>query len=281
MRIIDTSPITDSAKFPIKKGTLDFLQAAYGEVVSAILIGIIGIDNYDPTVVYIIYGIVNTGAGAVYNITAGAVFYNGEVFYVDAASFTATGSNVAIFQIVITQFLGDGTNADPVTFTDSSLHNVHDIRKIQIVQGASGSGLGNLSAGSRMPLPVPPQLQLTAPVTGAYAGNILQLVGAYPNIVAFVPPNGNLNPIIYAGSKSVGDLAGGNNTVSITFPDVGTGNYYVVGTWVSNPGSVNPGADSTIVWSISGRTNTGFILTCRETQATVQDVSFEYILHAK
>lgn len=141
MRILDISAVTDTSEIPIKQGTLQFLQDAYKEIVTAALCATRASD-YDPSIVYILYGIINTATAPFYSITAGAVFYQGEIFLVDAANFTATGSNVAVFNIVISQYT---VYADPTTFTDGVDRNVHDIRKMQITQGLSGSALADYS----------------------------------------------------------------------------------------------------------------------------------------
>lgn len=278
MNILDITPITDASEFPVKKGTLQFLQNAYQQIVSATIQGLIG-SAYDPAVIYVLYGCVNTGTFPTYNVSSGAVFYNGEVFLVDAEAFTATGSNVGVFQIVTTQFT---TDADPVTFTDTTVRNVHNIRKIQIVQGASGSSpLPDYSQAFFMNFTIPPELNLTAPASGAYAGNLLQLIGAYPNIQLFVPPTASPNPILLAASLNVGDVntGGVGADFTVSFADVGTASYYVLGTIISNGASVR--VDSVVTWSIRNRTNTSFQVHFEEYSPGVQNIAFEYILFKK
>lgn len=135
MRKINTSSITSTVAMPFKSGTIDHLQKAYTEAVAALAKNMIGTD-YDPTKFYILHGCVNSGSGSSYVISAGAIFYNGEVYLVDAATFTASGST-AVGTITKTQ---EVTNADPVTFTDGVSRNVHDIYKIVFAAGTSGSG---------------------------------------------------------------------------------------------------------------------------------------------
>lgn len=141
--LIDISPISDTAQMPVKKGTIEFLQRSSKTDLSQVLIGLISLGGYNFTTPYVLYGCINTGSGATYVISAGAIYYGGEIFLVDAASFTATGSDVAILSIITTQYT---TNADPVTFTDTTVHNVHNIRKVLISAGASGSGIADYSA---------------------------------------------------------------------------------------------------------------------------------------
>lgn len=139
MKILDVTPITSSAQMPIKKGTLQFLQDAYKEVINAILRGTIG-GSYSASTYYILHGCVNSGVGSNYVISAGAIFFNGEIYLVDAVTFTTTGGQVPVMNIVTTQYT---TNADPVTFTNGVAYDVHDIRKIAISAGtASGNQYG-------------------------------------------------------------------------------------------------------------------------------------------
>jgi hypothetical protein len=137
MRKIDVSHIGSTVGMPVKSGTLVHLQLAYQEALNALAQSQIG-SNYDSSKVYILYGCVNSGSGSTFTISAGAVFYNGEVYLVDAVSFTASGT--AVGTIGTTHF---GTNADPVTFTDSSTASVHQIRKMVIADATSGSGVAD------------------------------------------------------------------------------------------------------------------------------------------
>ena len=134
MKRLDTTPITTSVAMPLKSGILDFMQDAHKETTQALISTII--DNPTTGTIYVLSGCVNTGSGANYIISAGQVFYNGEIFQVDATSFTIAGSQYAFANLLTTQYT---TNADPVTFTDATPRNVCNIRKIEILSSA-GSG---------------------------------------------------------------------------------------------------------------------------------------------
>jgi len=271
MKKLSVIGITDSAQLKIKTGTLQFLQDANYEAFQAIVIGAIGA-NYSATTAYIIYGVKNSGSGLSYNISAGAIFYGGEIYLVDAVTFTASGSQVAVLSIVTTQYTA---NADPVTLTDSSVLNVHNIRKIVISAGTSGSTIADFSAISGFSFYVPAQLNLIG--TGQAS-----VSGTYPNMKVNVPAATNLYPALYAGSFNIGNVpAGSTADYPITFPALTTANYYVVGMMVSNPTSTLPNEDVGITWGVRARTSTGFIVHVREMGAWTQDISFEYILYAK
>lgn len=281
MKKLDVSSITDSSEFPLKKGTLQFLQDAYSENLAALLIGIIG-NTYNPGTVYILYGCTNSLTVPAYNIAPGAIFYNGEVFYVDGATFTVSGGNVGIFSIVVSQYTVD---ADPVTFTDTVVRNVHNIRKIQVSQGASGTGLADYSAGAFLNLRILPQLNLSAPVTpSAFSDNVAQVFGTYPNINIYVPaPASNTNPIVASGSKNVGDVSPGGGTTSvITFGSaLADSNYFVMGCIRSTGVATNDALLANWVVIDGSQTVNGFSIHFQEVSGVVQAIIFDYICFHK
>lgn len=271
MKKLSVSPISNSAQFFPKKGTLEFLQLQHRETTASTIISLIG-PTYSTSTIYVLYGVVNSGTYPAYVITAGAVFYNGEIYDVDAASFTATGSNVAVFSTVQTQY---ATDADPCTFSDATTHNIHNIIKMQLTAGASGSGLANYSAAVFLNFSIPAQLNLIG--TGQAA-----VIGAYPDLVVYVPAATNLNPVLTAGTHTVGDIT---PTVyqefTVTLPlNVGTANYYVMGCMISTGTPVN---DCVATWTVRLRTATNFVLCVRElvSPTVVQALVFEYVVFAK
>lgn len=140
MRKLDVSAVTDSVALPVKGGTLIHLQAAYQEAMASLGKGLVGA-SYDEDTVYVLNGCVNSGSGSDYDISAGAVFYNSEVFLVDAASFSISGAEVAV-GIIDAIYFAD-SSADPVEFTDGVLRNIHEIRKVVLQPGLNGSGIAN------------------------------------------------------------------------------------------------------------------------------------------
>lgn len=140
MKRIDTSAVTGSTGMPLKSGSVEHLQSAYGEAIGELAKGVVG-SPYDPTKVYILNGLVNIGVHPNYNISAGSVFFNGEVYLVPAATFTVAGPNVSVG--VITTSFFSAVNADPVEFTDGVPRSIHQIRRIILQSGLSGSGAGN------------------------------------------------------------------------------------------------------------------------------------------
>ncbi len=143
MKKIDLSSVTTTTGLPIKSGSFTHLQSAYQEAIASAVRAIIFGSLYDPEKAYILHGCVNSGSGTSFVISAGAVFFDGEVYQVDAATFTADGSNVPVGTITTTFF--SAGNADPVSFTDGVSRNVHQIRRVVFAAGLSGSGDFNFS----------------------------------------------------------------------------------------------------------------------------------------
>lgn len=160
MRKLVTSDITNTVAFPVKSGTLNHLQLAYQEAITALANSIIG-RVPDTTNCYVLFGCKNTGSGTSYIISAGAIYYNGEVYLVDAVSFTSASGQTAVLSFVTTNYT---TNADPVTFTDGVAHNVHTIQKIAIASGVSGSGVCDF-ANLLTPLALVNDQQATLPAS--------------------------------------------------------------------------------------------------------------------
>ena len=136
MKILNTSNISSSNGMPIKAGTLQFLQDAHKETIAGLITNLI--PTPDPNTIYILSGCKNSTVAPIHTLSAGVLFYNGEIFNFDGATFTLTGLQKAYARIQTTQFV---TNADPVQFTDGVNRNVHNIRKIVIENTISSSGL--------------------------------------------------------------------------------------------------------------------------------------------
>jgi hypothetical protein len=137
MKKIKTSDITAGAGMRVKRGTLEHLQSAYQEAISALVNARIG-DSYDPNKVYLLHGVKNSTTAPLFTISAGAVFFNGEIYLVDAVTFTAGGGETAVFNIVTTNYTA--AIADPVLFSDGGNYNIHEIRKMVISSDVSGAG---------------------------------------------------------------------------------------------------------------------------------------------
>jgi len=135
MKKIDVSALTGTRGAPFLKETFVHTDSQVQEVVDALVKGLIG--TYTAGDLIILHGCVITGT-TTKAITSGAIYYDGEVYIVDAASGLTAGANTWIFDIVTTYESGD-----PVTYDDGSTHNQHQIDKIAFQVGASGSGIAD------------------------------------------------------------------------------------------------------------------------------------------
>lgn len=138
MKILDTSDCTSTNIMFLKSGHYDFLQQAHKETVGAALRNIVG-STYDPAIAYVLWGMTTgpTTPGHT-GFSAGAIFFNGEVYLHDAQSISdPTGSDVFVANVFTTPYT---TNADPTDFSDGTPRNVCDIRTVSISTGASASG---------------------------------------------------------------------------------------------------------------------------------------------
>lgn len=279
MRVLNVTTITDASQFPVKSGTLQFLQDMNSELFKGMAIALIGPATYDPTQIYIFSGVTNSLVSPNYNIASGFAFYAGEFFYINAAAFAVSGSNTAICQLSTTQYDGNGLNADPVTFTDNSVQNVHNIRMIAVVQGASGSGINDFASLKYVSFSIPKQFALTASTAVPHADNIAQLTGIYPNIDIYVPSSTtNNHPILACGNKNVGDVSSGSGTtVTITFASVSTTAYSVV---MSIRSLGDPTHDVLVAYAVvdGSQTDTGFQVHFQELAAQVQDISLDWAI---
>jgi hypothetical protein len=134
MKILDNSNITNTAQLPIKKGTIAFLQDAHKETVISLFKAMVG-SSYNVLTPYVLFGLNDSGSGLIHNISEGAIVILGEIYQVDAVAFTSASGEVPYLNFLVDQYT---TDADPVTFTDLSVHDVHNIRKYEIVSGTSG-----------------------------------------------------------------------------------------------------------------------------------------------
>ena len=116
--------ITSTAKQPYLKQThqhynemIDELTKAFGQTIVA-----------NSSVVTILWGCVNTGTGTLVGqsaiISAGAVYYNGEIYQVPA--FSSASLVNGLKGTITTTYSG----IDPVLFSDSTTHNVHQIKTL-------------------------------------------------------------------------------------------------------------------------------------------------------
>jgi len=136
MRKLDLQYVVAGVTMDIKGGTYKHLQLAYQEALDALVRGNVN----DATQPIIIYGCKDTDVDPFYlDLSAGAIYYNGEIFLVDAQGVSRTAMQRFNASIATTYYTA--TDADPVIFSNSTTHNVHQIRKIVFTAGSIGGGL--------------------------------------------------------------------------------------------------------------------------------------------
>lgn len=143
-RKYETGNIVDPIKAPFTKRSLTHLNAGMTEGLSEIIKGLLG--GYVANDLIVLNGcVVTIASGAIpgtgtANNTAGAIYYNGEIYQVDANAslLSTTTPQTLVWQIVTTYISGD-----PATFSDGNNYNFHRIDKMHLVAAAAGSGLAN------------------------------------------------------------------------------------------------------------------------------------------
>lgn len=276
MKKLDTSAVSTTVGLPIKSGSLQHIQAAYTEAIAEIVKALVN-QGYDSTKVYILNGLINSGSGSHFIISAGSVFFNGEVYLVDAVDITVSGPNVIVGTITTSFF--SAANADGVEFTDGIVRNIHQIRKVVLSAGLSGSGTANYLSFLAINENIP-QLNPTT-------GGIMSITGTYPNLLFSVTVP---NRILRAAKGFVVGDPGNDGTVisagvaskyNVPFSTIGTTNYLVLGTLVSNSGTdAGRVRDSACEFTVENLTATGFGLNVKikDNAAGPANLTFDYVL---
>lgn len=175
MKHILSSDITSTARQPYTKVTHEYYNAMINEAVEALGRAVVQ-NNSSFTV---LYGCVNSASPNA-NISAGAIFYNGEIYLCDAFV-DGTISNAIVGTITTTY-----DTADPVLFSDGTSHNVHQIKKIVWSDAVSGSGSVNFADLVAISISSP-YVNITSGLTFKYVddGGTLRTIVASPTLTIF------------------------------------------------------------------------------------------------
>lgn len=112
-----------AGEHPVSLDDFQHLQESYTEIIEAL------VKSSTNGNIVRLHGVAVTSPASDASCTAGAIYYNGEVFLVDAHSITGTGT--LSWEIVETF-----AASNPIAFRDGTLNNVHVIRKLQMTYGA-------------------------------------------------------------------------------------------------------------------------------------------------
>lgn len=139
MNIINTSLIVDPAvQQPLTGKSLTFLQDATKELLSSIVASLDPV-AYLASSPIVLQGCEKTSLGGNnYSYNAGFVFFGGEIYYLPVI----TSVSITVSDQVNIVITNDAT-ADPVTFSDGSVKNVHNVRNVTVVNGTLGTGTFN------------------------------------------------------------------------------------------------------------------------------------------
>jgi hypothetical protein len=99
---------------------------------------------------------------------------------------------------------------------------------------------------------------------------------ANPTSPAFIQNKPTVVTILRQGVAVLGDVSTTDQIKTVTFPTVGTNNYMVIGTMISNSSSFEK--DNDVIWVIREKANNSFKIGLREVSDPIQNLSFEYIL---
>lgn len=170
---------------------LDFLQNANKEAVSNAIIGMIG-DTYSPTTWYRLFGceLTNTGGDSFTN-TAGAVFYGGEVYTVDAVGGSGTLMDGGI-KMVVSEVAGGST-----TMASGATRSLNLTRKAIFANDPAGSQLWR-----------PTEIRISSKYTDGGLSNTLTITTECSNYyVLLATTTGNVTITIDHTNRVVGGTA--------------------------------------------------------------------------
>jgi hypothetical protein len=142
-RKFETSAIIDPVNAPVTGRSLEHINSAYDELGAQIIKSQFA-ESYTTNDVVILYGcVVTANIPGTSSVTAGAIFYNDRIYYVDANVSISSPSNTLVWSIATTYIAGD-----PAIFSDGSINNFHQIQKFQLTNATSGSGIADYNAAT-------------------------------------------------------------------------------------------------------------------------------------
>jgi hypothetical protein len=144
MKKILTSSITSTARQPFLDYSLSHLQDAYTEAINSLCKRVI--PSYTTNDVVVLEGLVDTGtAGVNFNISAGSIYYNGEIYQIPATGVLVIAGNTAVLTLPTTYH-----TSDPVTMDNGTTAYVHTLRAGVIALATSGSGTKDFTSFKRI-----------------------------------------------------------------------------------------------------------------------------------
>jgi hypothetical protein len=277
MNLID---FLQAGGYRLKQATFRKIQDSYFEILKAFVkhLGMPDVGNF------IISGCEVVGA----NITSGMLYIDGELCSFEQSPGTnatkikknivitnlpfKNGSNLPVFRatnaivdaagVALSDFVRIPTVKALVWSNISGIPNniVYDSNYVHTEKNFTAAlkdKLDNIQAGAQVN--VTPDFLITNPAIPGYIAN---------------KPEGNLLTYLHKGNYPFSNPPTDSN-LTVTFSDVGTANYMVVGSFVSH-GDWND--DNDLVFTIKDKTATSFKLLLREVAENTQNCSFDYML---
>lgn len=144
MKKIKTTAIAGTVKAPYIKQTFEHYNEAIQESLNAFARGLIPSSWATGNIVIMQGAVVSATIPGTSSITAGFAYYEGEFFTIDVnASLITTGLQTLVWVIETTYASGD-----PVQYSDGNNHDQHEIRKLKLQAGLTGTGLMDYNAST-------------------------------------------------------------------------------------------------------------------------------------
>lgn len=150
MKKLDTSNISGLAKAPIIKATHDHIKESIIETTNSLALGIIEglLDSYNTNDLIILHGCeITANIPGTSSITAGAVYYNGEVYQVDANASLVTSGGQNLFWTIDSSYIASDSS---FYWSDGVQRNFHQVEKFQLTPANSGSIAWNQPSVKRL-----------------------------------------------------------------------------------------------------------------------------------
>ena len=149
--------VTSTGGHPFELDDISLLQTAYTDIFKAVAEGIVG--PYGSTGVYL-YGCLYIPFFGSTLVTPGAIYWNGQTYEVDAHLLPTLGGGQQHYFQVQQQVLAPS----PVTYQDTTLHNVHIRERMVAVASVSlpASSIPKSQILRRQQIVGPPQYSTTA-----------------------------------------------------------------------------------------------------------------------
>lgn len=129
MKKVLSNNIATDIRQPYTKVTHEWYNSMITEAIEALGKGLVGTNSN----FVVLYGCVNSASPNA-NISAGAIFYNGEIYLCPA--FVDASITNAIVGTITTAY----DSSDPILFSDGNSYDVHEVKTIVWSDAVSGSG---------------------------------------------------------------------------------------------------------------------------------------------